>query len=376
MGFKKEKTQTEIEQELVLKLEEEKANEDNIDGNKENEALDNEPQISEEEEDKILEEKSKELSKDDRYSYLINRIDKKKEEFNKASKKIKMMNYIMLGVMLVCIVGALIFLSLFKTDEDSNLTWLPYLVIGIAIVVAIIAYVFMRLQRKKVEKVGNEYISFVINQTNSVIYEEPKFLDLKVEAIADKKEAFFNSRIFKDIKGFKSINVINVAYEGYPLIAFDCAASVVQKNRQIPHFLGRMFVLPLINVPKEVRALFQLKGKNDYTSPVDDLEGLVEVTNNDKYVYYISDPKYKDVIDQKIISLIKRFRIDKTIYDVIISINGSSLYIGIDYEDSFISVPSDPKEGFNLKRIIKSKEDLDKVLDIFKAISSKKFMIN
>ena len=81
MGFKKEKTQTEIEQELALKLEEEKANEDNIDGNKENEALDNEPQISEEEEDKILEEKSKELSKDDRYSYLIDRIDKKKEEF-------------------------------------------------------------------------------------------------------------------------------------------------------------------------------------------------------------------------------------------------------------------------------------------------------
>lgn len=373
MGFKKEKTQTEIEQELALKLEEEKANEDNINGNKENEVLDNEPQISEEEEDKILEEKSKELSKDDRYSFLIDRIDKKKEEFNKASKKIKMMNYIMLGVMLVCIVGALIFLSLFKTDEDSNLTWLPYLVIGIAIVVAIIAYVFMRLQRKKVEKVGNEYIAFVINQTNSVIYEEPKFLDLKVEAIGDKKEAFFNSRIFKDIKGFKSINVINTTYEGYPLIAFDCAASVVQKNRQIPHFLGRMFVLPLINVPKEVRALFQLKGKNDYTFPVDDLEGLVEVTNNDKYVYYISDPKYKDVIDQKIISLIKRFRIDKTIYDVIVSINGSTLYIGIDYEDSFISVPSDPKEGFNLKRIIKSKEDLDKVLDIFKAISSKKF---
>ena len=374
MGFKKEKTQKEIEQELALKLEEEKANE-NSDSNDltKDTSIDNEPQISEEEEEALLEEKSKELSKDDRYSYLINRIDKKKEEFNKASKKIKMMNYIMLGIMLVCIVGALIFISVFKVEEGSNLTWLPYVVIGVAIAVAVVAYIFMRLQRKKVEKVGNEYITFVINQTNSVIYEEPKFLDLKVESIADKKETFSNSRIFKDIKSFKSINVINATFEGSLIIAFDCAASVIQKNRQIPHFLGRMFVLPLINVPKEVRALFQLKGKNEYSYPVDDLEGLVEVTNNDKYVYYISDPKYKDLIDQKVISLIKRFRIDKTIYDVIISINGSSLYVGIDYEDSFISIPSDAKEGFNLKRIVKSKEDIDKVLDIYKAISSKRF---
>ena len=374
MGFKKEKTQKEIEQELALKLEEEKANE-NSDSNDltKDTSIDNEPQISEEEEEALLEEKSKELSKDDRYSYLINRIDKKKEEFNKASKKIKMMNYIMLGIMLVCIVGALIFISVFKVEEGSNLTWLPYVVIGVAIAVAVVAYIFMRLQRKKVEKVGNEYITFVINQTNSVIYEEPKFLELKVESIADKKETFSNSRIFKDIKSFKSINVINATFEGSPIIAFDCAASVIQKNRQIPHFLGRMFVLPLINVPKEVRALFQLKGKNEYSYPVDDLEGLVEVTNNDKYVYYISDPKYKDLIDQKVISLIKRFRIDKTIYDVIISINGSSLYVGIDYEDSFISIPSDAKEGFNLKRIVKSKEDIDKVLDIYKAISSKRF---
>ena len=350
MGFKKEEKKAEIvpqveekevkkEGEEVLQNEEEVFNPDELENNEE--VLD-------------VKESEKDLAK---------RIDEKREEFNKFGKKLKMWNYVVTAVLLIVLVLALV-LALTLGNEEGQ-SWVTIVVLCCAIALLVGSFIFSRYQRKRLDKAGNEYVQFVLGETNKEIYTGDRFKDLTFSITGDQKALFDESKMFLNIKTFKAINVSSGLVNNKPFTVFDCAASILVKNRPQPRFLGRMFVFELEGVDLNLRGLFQLKGK-EYSYPVDDLDGLKLVDGNDKYTFYVNDERVKEVLNNKVLSIIKQFKIDKTIIDVIVSLNNGKLFVGIDYADDFINVPT--KESLNLKNIAKSKADLEKVIEIREAI--------
>ncbi len=350
MGFKKEEKKVEVtplnQENAISKEGEENANEEKVFN----------PEEVENGEEEVL--NVKESEKD-----LAKRIDEKREEFNKFGKKLKMWNYVVTAVLLIVLVLALVLALTLGNQEGQS--WITIVVLCCAIALLVGSFIFSRFQRKKLDAAGNEYVQFVLGETNKEIYSGDRFKDLTFSITADEKALFDESKMFLNIKTFKAINVSSGFINNKPFTVFDCAASILVKNRPQPRFLGRMFVFDLEGVDLNLRGLFQLKGK-EYSYPVDDLDGLKLIDGNDKYSFYVNDERVKEILNSKLLSIVKKFKIDKTIIDVIVSLNNGKLFVGIDYADDFINVPT--KESVNLKNIAKSKADLEKVIEIREAI--------
>lgn len=297
---------------------------------------------------------------------LSTKVDEKRQEFNAFNKKLRYINYGVLGLSLVIVVLAFA-LAMTLGNKEGN-SWITILVFCVAIVCFIGIYIFTRIQRKQVEAKSNEYISFVFNETNKLVYSNPKFKDINITLKGDDsiKELFDKTRIFLNIKSFKAINVVKGKVNDIDFTAFDCAASILVKNRPQPRFLGRMFVFDLKDVDPSLRALFQVKGK-EYSYPVDDIEEMSLVDGNDKYSFYLNKEEGKKILNNKVLSLIKKFKISKQIIDVIVSINDSKLFIGIDYSDEMINVPTD--KSLNLENIKKQEIDVEHVISIIEEIN-------
>ncbi len=325
------------------------------------------PSKTNEEEEEVVEEEV--LVEGDSEKELAEKIKVKQDEFNKFTKKLKISNYIVTGVILLVLIGALVIaLTLGNGDEDNSNSWITIVVMVFAILLLVASFFFSRYQKKKLEVEGNKYLAYVLTEQNKVIYDETYFKDLTYKLSEDKKDTYIASHQFKDIKAFKSINIVNATLlkDGREFLAFDCAASILlRKNRPQPHFLGRMFIVPLTSVSEDFKALFQLKG-GELSFPVDDIDDLKLVEGNNKFTLYSNSDDVKKIFNTKLINTIKRLRIDKTIIDVIVSINESNLYIGIDYADEFINVPT--KDSYNTNIVLKSKEDIKKVLEIIDLI--------
>ena len=351
MGFKKEEKKVEVaplnEEKTVLKEGEET--------NSDEEKVFNPEEIENGEEEVLnVQESEKDLAK---------KIDEKREEFNKFGKKLKMWNYVVTAVLLIVLVLALVLALTLGNQEGQS--WITIVVLCCAIALLVGSFIFSRFQRKKLDSAGNEYVQFVLGETNKEIYSGDRFKDLSFTITADEKALFDESKMFLNIKTFKAINVSSGLVNNKPFTVFDCAASILVKNRPQPRFLGRMYVFDLEGIDLNLRGLFQLKGK-EYSYPVDDLDGLKLIDGNEKYSFYVNDERVKEVLNTKLLSIVKKFKIDKTIIDVIVSLNNGKLFVGIDYADDFINVPT--KESVNLKNIAKSKADLEKVIEIREAI--------
>ena len=350
MGFKKEEKKAVV----VPQVEENALKKEGEEAVSEEGKVFNPEEVESNEEVLNVEESEKDLAK---------RIDEKREEFNKFGKKLKMWNYVVTAVLLIVLVLALVLALTLGNQEGQS--WVTIVVLCCAIALLVGSFIFSRYQRKRLDKVGNEYVQFVLGETNKEIYAGDRFKDLTFSIAGDQRAIFDESKIFLNIKAFKSINVSSGLVNNKPFTVFDCAASILVKNRPQPRFLGRMYVFDLEGVDLNLRGLFQLKGK-EYSYPVDDLDGLKLVDGNDKYTFYVNDERVKEVLNNKVLSIIKKFKIDKTIIDVIVSLNNGKLFVGIDYADDFINVPT--KESLNLKNIAKSKADLEKVIEIREAI--------
>lgn len=294
------------------------------------------------------------------------KIEEKRLEQKEAQKKLRIQNYIVLGIALVVVVVALALAMTLGNKEGYN--WVTILVFCIAIASFIGIYIFSKFQKKSAEKSGNEYVGFIFNEKNKVVYNDSKFTDLSfsLKGEEDIKELFNESRIFLNIKSFKAINVVKGKLNDVDFVSFDCAASILEKRRPIPHFLGRMFVFNLNDVDSSLRGIYQIKG-GEYSFKVDDIEDLTLIDGNDKHTFYANNEEIKKILNSKVLNIVKKIKPSTQVIDVIVSINNSKLFIGIDYSDDMINPPLD--KSLNLKNLTKEKKDIETVIEIIEAIN-------
>ena len=62
-----------------------------------------------------------------------------------------------------------------------------------------------------------------------------------------------------------------------------------------------------------------------------------------------------------------RFKVDKTLIDVIVSIRHGKVSLGIDYSDEFMNIPVE--SAFDFKNTKRTKKDFERVLKVFDLIN-------
>jgi len=355
MGFKKyeEKVTSEVEKEEETKeIEEEKNNEELI-----NSVIDSNALLEEEENKKEVTTDQVELTK---------KINDARSKYWAFNKKVKRINYIVTGVSTVLMVGVFILTLVFQNQYSRML----YLALGAFVLALVAMVVTTKVNKNKLQGKANDYINELFSLSAGYLYRDEKFT--KVNYLSQNQlddQVFINAHFYKNIKNTRSRNYVEVEYNGKVLTSVDIAGNILVKNRMSPMFLGRMYVYPN-NYEGDKVIIAQLKG-GQLSKPLDDIDDLklVDGGTNSSYVVYTNDEGYKKVFNSKVLSTLRKFRIDKTLIDVIVSVRAGYTTIGIDYCDEFLNIPVE--SDFNINTLRRSEKDLELVLEMIDEINKK-----
>lgn len=281
---------------------------------------------------------------------LINRIDAKREVFKGHQTKQKKINYLVTIIFVLVLVGAFAIMLLLANQN------VVFLILGIGLVVASLVgtYIVTKIMHKNLTEKANDYIDYLFEETSAYIYKSEETKEFFVESKGKlDDQLFFDAHLYKELKNTKSRNLTHFKLNDCFYEIADLAANTLVKNKLAPKFLGKFYS---VKVPCNYKhtIIFQMKG-NNLSVPIDDVDGLNLIDNNDVYLMYSDDAKCTDVFDKHALQIIKKIKIADPVIDIIVSIKGERISVGIDYVDDYLSIPVD--NAYNLKYAIKTKAD-------------------
>ncbi len=291
---------------------------------------------------------------------IIKSINLKREEFTKVQKKWRILGLVGTGIFLIFIITGFILVTTFIKDETYR--WISYCGFGLVVVGFAVTLLFSKLQKNKVGDAASSYADYYYEQKAKLLFNIEGIKDVKAQGKFENKEEFLRAKFYKDIKAVRSRFGVNFSYDNKNCTLSETAGCIYVKNKTKPMFLGKFFICN-IKYEKPTTILFQLKGK-ELSQPVDQISNLELKEGNDKYVIYSNDDDYKEYLNEKVLGLIREFKIKDPIIDVIVSIHENELSIGIDYIDEYVNTPID--KDLEISRISKEKADLEKILSIIK----------
>lgn len=211
-----------------------------------------------------------------------------------------------------------------------------------ALVVGMIVYYLVN--RKKLPTKIKEYVPFVMKTINDQMFSGPDYKDLKnnpEEKLA--MDDLIGDGVYKDATGINSRNVIRGSYKGHHFLYAEAALTRPSSRKQQvpPLFVGRYLSVP--NQMKfDSRYIFTFKNPK---SPVDlpnNVEDLALLEDKEDFsVYGPQDANYHDVIDNKIISQLRRLNVEGHLLCVNVVFWGGHTAVYISYDDPILSVPFD-----------------------------------
>ncbi len=312
----------------------------------------------------LEEEEKKEAVTVDQES-LTKEINENRAVYLKYTKKTKMINYITTGVVLVFMVAAFVLTMVLQ----SKYSWIMYIALGVFVAGLIAMVVVNKINKSNLQKKAYTYIDQLYSVSAKYIYRDEKFSN--VQYISNNQldtQVFIKAHLYKNIKDSRSRNYVEADYKGKTLTSCDIAANILVKNRTSPMFLGKLYVFPNNYTEKDKVITFQLVG-GELSKPIDDIDDLKLVDGNDEYKVYSNDEHYKKYFTSKSLSILRKFRIDKTLIDVVVSIREGYTTVGIDYVDEFLNIPVE--SDFNINTLRRTEKDLNLVLDFLDSLENK-----
>ncbi len=313
---------------------------------------------------KELEEQLKSLPLDEQEDLLKENINKSREVYVKWSKFYKKWNLVLSSILIAILVVFFVLIFMYGT----TIAWLGYLSFAIIIADLGVMWFISKWQRKKLGDKAEIYLNEHFNLANLYIYSDESFEEKQTLCTHQiDNTLFFDAHFYQNLKGTKSRNVFFAKYRDKKFIAADLAAFVLIKNRTSPMFLGKFYQLENSYAEENKYILFQLKG-GEYSRPIDDVESddISLVEGNDIYAIYSNDNNWRKVFNRKVIDELRKFNIDSTLIDVLVSVRKGTTVIAIDYSDEFINVPIN--SVYNAQDTRRAKQDLIKVMQIFDLI--------
>jgi uncharacterized integral membrane protein len=297
---------------------------------------------------------------------LVKKVNAERDVYYKYSKKQKIYNYICTGILIALIIAAFaLILTLGQKEEYSYVMWIS---LSVVVVGLIGSFAFSRFQRKKLEKAANTYINNYFTLIDKHIYEDERFSKQDYFPSTQMEDRYFvGAHFYNNIKSTRSRNFVSCTYNDKTLVSADLAGNIMVKNRLSPMFLGRYFVYQNDFKGEDKYIVFQLKG-GQLSRPIDNIDDLKLVEGNNYYCIYTNIDDWKRIFNSKVLNELKRFKINNTLIDVLVSIREGYTSLGIDYSDEFMNVAVDHEFKFDGVRV--SQKDLEIVLNVLDIIGN------
>ena len=260
-------------------------------------------------------------------------------------------------VVLAAIVG-IMFLII---SNNQVLKIVGYCLAGALVVGMIVYYV---LNRKKLPNKIKDYVPFVMRTLNDQIFSRQGFSEIKNDP--EEKLAMddlIGDAVYKDATGINSRNIVRGVYKGHHFLYAEAALTRPSSRKQQvpPLFVGRY-----ISVPNQMkfdgRFIFAFKNPK---SPVDlpnNIDDLVVLEDKDELtVYGLEGANYHDIIDNKILSQLKKLQIEGHLLNVNVVFWGGHTAVYLSYDDAILTVPFEKE--FDKAAFEQTIVDLDICLD-------------
>ena len=283
-------------------------------------------------ENKSVEEQPAEEAKP--YNEVIE--DARKDLFKAYSTSRKLSNILMIVV--VAAIAGIMFLII---SNNQILKILGYSLAGLLVAGMIVYYI---LNRKKLPNKIKEYVPFVMKTINDQMFSDSAYKDLKNDP--EEKLAMddlIGDGVYLDATGINSRNVVHGTYNGHHFLYAEAALTRPSSRKQQvpPLFVGRY-----VSVPNQMKfdGRYILTFKNP-KSPVDlpnNIDDLSLLEDKEGFsVYGPQDANYRDVIDSKIISQLKKINVEGHLLNVNAVFWGGHTAVYLSYDDPILSVPFD-----------------------------------
>lgn len=264
-------------------------------------------------------------------------IEEARKDLYKAYSRSRKISNILMIVVVAAIAG-IMFLII---SNNQILKIVGYCLAGALVIGMIVYYV---LNRKKLPNKIKEYVPFVMKTINDQMFSSPDFKELKNDP--EEKLAMddlIGDAVYKDATGINSRNIVRGTYKGHHFLYAEAALTRPSSRKQQvpPLFVGRYLSVP--NQMKfDGRYIFTLKNPK---SPVDlpnNIEDLALLEDKEDFsVYGPQDANYHDVIDNKVLSQLKKLQVQGHLLNVNIVFWGGHTAIYLSYDDPILSVPFD-----------------------------------
>ena len=247
---------------------------------------------------------------------------------------------------------------MFLIIQKSNvLKIVGYSLAGAMIVGMILYYV---LTRKKLPSKIKDYVPFVIKTLNGRMFSSQEFKEIKTDP--EEKltmDDLIGDGVYAEASTINSRNVIRGIYRGHHFLYGEAALMrPVAKKQQVPP----LFVGHYLSVPNQMKFeghfIFNFKNPKqplDLPNAISDLKVLEE--KDDFVVYGPENADYRGIIDSKIISQLKKIKIEEHLLNVNVVFWGGHTAVYLSYDDAILSVPFD--KPFDEKAFEQSVEDLN-----------------
>lgn len=253
------------------------------------------------------------------------------------------------NIIMFVVVGAIVGIMFLIISNNNILKIVGYSLAGALLVGMIIYYV---LNRKKFPNKTREYVSLVSNSINGRIFSKDGFSEIKNDP-EEKLQLndLVGDGVYAEATGINSRNVVHGVYKNHHFLYGEVALlRPAQKKQQVPPlFVGRYISTP--NQMKfDGRVIITLKNPKEPLDLPNDISDLVVLEEKDNWVVYGKEgANYHELIDNKIITQIKKLELGNHLLNVNFVFWGGHTAVYISYDDTIMSVPFDKPfdyEGF------------------------------
>ena len=262
-------------------------------------------------------------------------IEEQRQALYKSYATSRRVSNILMFVMVAAIAGVMFMVI----SNNTILRIVGYVVAGLLLVGMILYYV---LNRKKLPNKVKDYVAFVSATLNKEMFATQSFGEIESNS-EDKLQMddLLGDGVYVEATGINSRNIVKGTYKGHHFTYSEAALlrPSSRKQQNPPLFVGRY-----ISVPNQMkfdgRFIFNFRNPKqplDVPNAITDLSVLEE--KDEFIVYGPENANYHDVIDNKVLSQLKKIEIKDHLLNVNVVFWGGHTAVYLSYDDPILSVP-------------------------------------
>lgn len=274
-------------------------------------------------------------------------IEAKRIEMKAATKSNKRLSLINMIVTVALICAGLI---LFVQKEPSWLKFFGIGILGAAVVFLIVMYF---VNKKKYPNKVKEYISFVTESYNGILFNDSEFSDVTfdLDEKIDQSE-ILSDYVYKDMTSFYSRNMILGTYKGANFKAIEISMNrEFMDKKKTRHreviFAGKYISFPnTLKLENRVVITTRCSGETTYDIP-NGVEDLTELSHDGLTTIYGKTNADTKVLGSKFVGAVKAIKTEEPLLNVTVVVWEGHTGIYLSYSNAIINVPLEKTADFN-----------------------------